>query len=324
MRIGVYSDSLAKLSRCEMFAWCAEHGVKDVELGVGAWGPWPRPHLDLTTIGSHRERERLAGELREHGLRLSALNAAGNLLHPDPTKRRDAQARFWAAAELALALGVTRLVTMSGCPAGPGGGSLGVFPCWATSADNERLFAWHLEHELIPFWSAASDRLAREAPGLMVCLEMHPGVTIFNVAGFQALAPHVGRNIGLNLDPSHFWWQGIDPTTVVEALGERIGWMHGKDTLFYPDRVRRHGVLHYDPPGEFAEPPWHFAPVGEGHEDKTWVTLLTAVRGVGYDGVISIEHEDPRYDGEEGTRRSLDGLKRVLAELTQGASCPDR
>ena len=77
----------------------------------------------------------------------------------------------------------------------------------------------------------------------MVCLELHPGVTIFSTAGFEALAAHVGKNVGLNLDPSHFWWQGIDPVTVVEALGDRIGWAHGKDTLLYPERIRRHGLL---------------------------------------------------------------------------------
>ena len=83
MRIGVYSDSLPKLTRRDMFAWCAERGVKDVELGVGAWGPWPRPHLDIATMGDARERDRLAGELREFGLHLAAVNAAGNLLHPE-------------------------------------------------------------------------------------------------------------------------------------------------------------------------------------------------------------------------------------------------
>jgi sugar phosphate isomerase/epimerase len=124
MRIGVYSDSLPRLDRRALFAWCAERGVTDVELGVGAWGPWPRPHLDLAKIGERVERDRLAGELREHGLRLAAVNAAGNLLHPDRAKRSDAQARLRAAVDLAVALGVKRVVTMSGCPAGPGGGSL--------------------------------------------------------------------------------------------------------------------------------------------------------------------------------------------------------
>ena len=313
MRIGVFSDSLAKLDRRQMFAWCAERGVADVELGVGAWGPWPRPHLDLATIGTEAERDRLAGELKEHGLRLAAVNAAGNLLHPDPARRADAQARFRAAVDLAVAFGVRRVVTMSGCPAGPGGGSLGVFPCWATSADDEKLFAWQLEHELGPFWRATSDWLAKVAPEVMVCLEMHPGVTIFNAAGFEALLPYVGPNIGLNLDPSHFWWQGIDPASVVEAFGDRIGWMHGKDTILYPERIRRHGVLHFTPPSDPAKAPWHFAPVGDGHDTATWTQLLAKVRAAGYDDVISIEHEDPRYDGEEGTERSLRGLRRALA-----------
>jgi sugar phosphate isomerase/epimerase len=319
MKIGVFSDSLAHLDRRAMFAWCAARGIADVELGVGAWGPWPRPHLDLATIGEARERDRLAGELREFGLRLSAVNAAGNLLHPDPARRKDAQARFDAAVALAVAFGVERVVTMSGCPAGSGGGALGVFPCWATSADDERLFAWQLEQELIPFWRATSERLAREAPKLMVCFEMHPGCAIFNADGFLELAAHVGPNIGLNLDPSHFWWQGIDPVAIVEALGHRIGHSHGKDTLLYPERIRSRGVLHYAQPRDPAQAPWHFASVGEGHDDATWVKLFRAMRAAGYDGVISIEHEDPRYDGEEGTTRSIAGLKRILAQ-TEGAA----
>ena len=319
MRIGVYSDSLPHLDRRALFAWCAERGIADIELGVGAWGPWPRPHLDLAKIGERRERDRLAGELREYGIRLTAVNAAGNLLHPDPAKRSDAQARFRAAVDLAVALGVERVITKSGCPAGAGGGALSVFPCWATSADDEKIFAWQMEHELIPYWRSTSDWLAKEAPDVMVCFEMHPGVTIFSSAGFEALVPHVGRNIGLNLDPSHFWWQGIDPITVVEAFGDRIGHMHGKDTLLYPERVRKQGVLHFAPPSDPAQAPWHFAPVGEGHDDATWTRLLRAVRAAGYDGVVSIEHEDPRYDGEEGTKRSLAGLQRALAPLAAAA-----
>jgi sugar phosphate isomerase/epimerase len=319
MRIGVYSDSLPHLDRRALFAWCAERGIADIELGVGAWGPWPRPHLDIATIGERRERDRLAGELREFGMRLSAVNAAGNLLHPDPAKRSDAQARFRAAVDLAVALGVERVITMSGCSAGPGGGAHSIFPCWATSADYEKLFDWQLKHELGPFWRSTSDWLAKEAPNVMVCFELHPGVSIFNSDGFEALAAHVGRNIGINMDPSHFWWQGIDPVTVVEAFGDRIGHAHGKDTLLYPDRIRRQGVLHYAPPSDPSRAPWHFVSVGEGHDDATWARLLRALRAGGYDGVISIEHEDPRYDGEEGTRRSIAGLQRAMAQLAAAA-----
>jgi sugar phosphate isomerase/epimerase len=316
MRIGVYSDSLPKLSRTDLFAWCAERAIADIELGVGAWGPWPRPHLDIETIGGRSERERLAAELRDHGLLLSAVNAAGNVLHPDQDRRNDAQRRLRAAIEFARFMKVDRVITMSGCPAGPGGGSLGVFPCWATSSDDERLFEWQMANVVGPYWQEMSNGLAREAPGMMICLELHPGVTVFSAKGFEILSHYVGDNIGLNFDPSHFWWQGIDPLTIIEAHGTRIGHAHGKDTLLHYDRIHRDGVLHFAPPA--ADPsnaPWHFAPVGEGHDIPTWVTLLHALRRGGYNGVISIEHEDPRYDGEEGTERSMKGLRKILGEL---------
>jgi sugar phosphate isomerase/epimerase len=319
MRIGVYSDSLPHLGRRDLLAWCAERGVADIELGVGSWGPWPRPHLDIATIGETAERDRLAGELREFGIRLAAVNAAGNLLHPEPARRADAQARFKAAVELAVALGVGRVVTMSGCPAGPGGGGLGVFPCWATSADDERLFDWQMRNEVGPFWQATSAWLAAAAPAVKVCLELHPGVTVFTAASFEALLPYVGGNIGINMDPSHFWWQGIDPVTVVETLGDRIFHAHGKDTLLYPDRIRRQGVLHHAPPADPSRAPWHFAAVGEGHDDATWSTLLAALRRAGYDDVVSIEHEDPRYGGDEGTSRSLAGLRRLIPAAGKAA-----
>ena len=131
-----------------------------------------------------------------------------------------------------------------------------------------------------------------------------------------ALYPHmtIADNIGINMDPSHFWWQGIDPLTVIERLGDRIGYSHGKDTLVHPDRVRRDGVLHFAPPaGDPGRAPWHFAAVGEGHDTAIWTELIGALQAAGYDDVISIEHEDPRYRGTEGTGRSLDGLKRAMS-----------
>ena len=318
MRVGVYSDSLPKLSRRDFFAWCAERGLRDVELGLGAWGPWPRPHLDVDAISQPGERKRLKNELAEYGIGLSAVNAAGNVLHPDPGKRADAQRRLDGAIALARDLGVDRVITMSGCPAGLGGGSLGVFPCWATSSDDENIFRWQMENEVGPFWQAISRRLAKETPGLMVCLELHPGVSVFSSKGFEELAQYTEDNIGINFDPSHFWWQGIDPTEVVKALGKRIGHVHGKDTLLYPDRIRRDGVLHFAPPSDPGAAPWHFASVGDGHDESAWRTLIQAVAEAGYDGVISIENEDPRYDGETATQRSLDFLVGLLATERTG------
>src|SRR4051794_4757647 len=132
MRIGLYTDGLAHLDRRAALRFCAERGIGDVELGVGTWSP--RPHLDLVAaLREPAERDRLSGELREHGLRLAAINAAGNPLHPEPGERRRAEGALRGAIELAGLLGVERVVTMSGCPGGRQGGPVGVFAVWSLS-----------------------------------------------------------------------------------------------------------------------------------------------------------------------------------------------
>jgi len=299
-----------------VLAWCADRGIEDVEMGVGAWGPEPRRHLDLQALLAERsERDRLQSDLAEFGLRLACVNAAGNVLHPDPAARSDAQARLTGALELAAALGVDRVVTMSGCPGAPGGSPIGIWAVWSSVADDEGLYAWQLEHEVAPFWREQSRRAAEIAPDVRICLELHAGLAAYNPASFLQLAEVTGRNVGVNLDPSHFWWQGIDPLAVVEALGDRIGFAHAKDTTVYPERVRLNGVNDHRFPPDPAVNSWHFSAVGEGHDDATWTALLAAIRAAGHDGTVSIEHEDPRYDGAEGVERSLAGLRRALAAL---------
>jgi sugar phosphate isomerase/epimerase len=316
MRVGLYTDALPSLDRRGVLAWCADRGIEDVEMGVGAWGPEPRRHLDLQALLAERsERDRLQSDLAEFGLRLACVNAAGNVLHPDPAARADAQARLTGALELAAALGVDRVVTMSGCPGAPGGSPIGIWAVWSSVADDEGLYAWQLEHEVAPFWREQSRRAAEIAPDVRICLELHAGLAAYNPASFLQLAEVTGRNVGVNLDPSHFWWQGIDPLAVVEALGDRIGFAHAKDTTVYPERVRLNGVNDHRFPPDPAVNSWHFSAVGEGHDDATWTALLAAIRAAGHDGTVSIEHEDPRYDGAEGVERSLAGLRRALAAL---------
>ncbi len=316
VRIGLYSDALPQLDRLALLSWCAQRGIADVELGVGAWGPLPRPHLDLDQLLAERgARDVIAGEFADHGLSLACVNAAGNVLHPNPMARADAQARLRGALELAALLGVDRVVTMSGCPGARTPSPIGVWAVWSSSADDEALWDWQFDNEVAPYWRETSRLAAAIAPDVQVCLELHAGLAIYNPASFARLAEVVGPNVGINFDPSHFWWQGIDPLAVIAEHGDRIGFCHGKDTLVYPDRVRVNGVNDHRFPPDPATSTWHFAAVGEGHDDATWTTLLSTLRAAGYDGVVSIEHEDPRYDGEEGVERSLAGLRRALEAI---------
>ena len=225
MRVGLFTDGLAHLSRRDAFAWCVEHGITDVEMSVGTWGA--RTHLDLDRLlADAAEREVLARDLGEFGLTFSAVNAAGNPLHPDPTAREEAQSALRGAIELARVLGIDRVVTMAGCPGGRAGGPIGVFGLWSTSNDDERLWSWQMEAEVGPYWRTLSDRAAATAPDVRICLELHPGVSVYSVETYAALRTYAAANVWVNLDPSHFWWQGADPVLVIDDLPGVIGWAH--------------------------------------------------------------------------------------------------
>jgi len=314
LQIGVFNDGLAHLTRDQAFAWCAERDVGRIEMGVGAWAQAAH-QLDLDALlRDHGARDRLAGELREHGLELSCVNAAGNPLHPHPATGVRHAALVRGAIELAHLLGVTRVVTMSGCPGSRDGGETPVFAPWALTPDDESLWNWQLEQRLAPFWRELCGWAAAAAPDVRICLELHPGASAYNSGSFVRLAQAAGPNLGVNLDPSHFWWQQIDPLCVIDDLGDRIGFAHGKDTLIHADRLRRQGVIDCGFPVDPDSAPWHFAAVGDGHGVEVWAEILSALRAAGYDGDVSIEHEDPRLGAEEGIETSLAALRAALAQ----------
>jgi sugar phosphate isomerase/epimerase len=283
--VALLTDALAHRSLEDVVAWCRERGIGALEIGVGGYSP--APHVDSLPAD----------------LDIVALNASGNPLHPDAAVAEAHDAALRRALALAAEHGVPRVVAMSGCP---GAGRWPVFAGGAWLPDMEGL--WDEQWPRIAaYWRALS---AWAPAGVDICLELHPGTSIYNAASFERLAAVVGENVKVNLDPSHFWWQGIDPVTTVRALAGRIGFVHGKDTLIHPDRVALHGVLDFRWPGE--DMPWHFAAVGRGRPADEWRALFDALAVAGYRGPVSIEHEDPDLDAEAGVEASLEGLRAAL------------
>ena len=283
--VALLTDALAHRSLGEVESWCAERGIGALEIGVGGYSAAPHVHD-------------LPGELE-----VVALNASGNPLHPDPVVAAQHDAALRTALELAADHGIPRVVAMSGCP---GAGRWPIFAGGAWLPDMEGLWdeQWP---QIARYW----EQLSSWAPGgVDICLELHPGTSIYNAASFARLADVVGDNVKVNLDPSHFWWQGIDPVATVGALAGRIGFVHGKDTLIHPDRVALHGVLDFRWPGD--DMPWHFAAVGRGRGIEEWRALFSALAEAGYAGPVSIEHEDPDLEAEAGIEASLDGLRAAL------------
>jgi sugar phosphate isomerase/epimerase len=305
--IALLTDALAHRSLDEALEWCAHRGFDAVELGVGGYSP--APHLDRAAV--------LGGRVRDAGLEIAAFNASGNPLHPARAVAAEHDEALRAAIELAAALDVPRVVAMSGCPGGPGESRWPVFAGGAWLPDMEGLWE-HQWPALARYWSGLSAWAARDAPGVAICLELHPGTSIYNAASFALLAGETVDNIRVNLDPSHFWWQGIDPVATIEALAGRIGFAHGKDTLLHPERIALHGVLDFRWPAAPESMPWHFCAVGRGRSIEEWRRLLDALRAAGYDGPISIEHEDPELGPEDGVEASLEGLRAALAAAVPG------
>jgi sugar phosphate isomerase/epimerase len=316
LRIGLFTDALDRLTLTEALAFTAERGLAAVELGVGGYSP--APHATLALLGDAAARDRLRGLLAEHELELAALNVSGNPLHPAPAigNRHDQELR--GALRLARSLEVPRVVAMSGCPGAPGGGAWPVFAGGAWLPDMEGLWDWQWER-IAEYWRELSRFAAEEAPGIAICLELHPGTSIYNAESYRRLASVTVGNVRVNLDPSHFWWQGIDPVATTAELGDAVAFVHGKDTLCHPDRIARHGVLDFRWPAGPETMPWHFAAVGAGRPPAEWALLLRAVTEGGYDDVVSIEHEDPNLEPEAGIEASLLGLRQALALLTADA-----
>ena len=324
--LSVLTDALGHMSLREALRWCAGHGVAGVEFGVGGYSP--APHLAreplLADAGARRD---LIGTVAEANLEIVALNASGNPLHPDPEIAEEHAQALRDAVVLAGELDVRRVVAMSGCPGGPGAYGSGSWPLFAGGAwlpDMEGLWPQQFEQSIAPFWQEFSDWAKAAAPDVLVCLELHPGTSIYNAESFARLREVTSDQVAVNLDPSHFWWQGIDPVATIERLDGAVAFVHGKDTLLHPDRIAVHGVLDFRWPAEPETMPWHFCAVGRGRPLSEWSALLRTLDRHGYHGPISIEHEDPNLEAEAGIEASIIGLRAASEAVWASAGDTER
>ena len=212
MRVGLFTDGLAHLSRREALSGAPSAGSR-TSRWASARGR-PGPHLDLARLlAEPAERDRLQGELREHGQRLACVNAAGNPLAPRCGARAEAQAALRGAIELAALLGVDTVVTMSGCPGGRGAGDRpACSPCPGCAGDDEPLWEWQFREHVVPFWRELSAWAATAAPGRAHLPRAASRAD--DLRGRQlrrACAAEVGPNVGINLDPEPLLVAGRRP-----------------------------------------------------------------------------------------------------------------
>jgi sugar phosphate isomerase/epimerase len=312
MKLGIFTPVFGKLTTEQMLAKVRALGkVQAVELGTGGWPGSDHLGLDdlLGDAAKARDYRRM---ISDAGLSISALSCHGNPLHPNKALASADDDVFRKTIRLAQRLDVPVVVTFSGCP---GDSDSAAHPNWVTTAwppEFLDVLEWQWECKTIPYWRDAV-RFANDH-GVKVALEAHPGFMVYNVETALRLREAAGDNLGVNFDPSHFFWQGVDPPVAVRALGSAIFHVHAKDVAIDPSNVATNGVIDAKSYRRMRERSWLFRTVGWGHDELTWKNIVTALRMAGYDYVMSIEHEDALLSIDEGVRGAVDFLSRLLLE----------
>ena len=308
MRIGMVTDSLGHLSLDDLLHTVAQLGIEMLEFPCGNWSAAPHVNLD-TMLDSAPARDEFMAKLRHHGISLSALNCSGNQLHPGDAGKRH-QAVTSKTIRLAGMLGVERVVLMSGCPGGPGDANSN----WVTTAwppEAARVLAWQWDEVLIPYWK----NLVTEAKAAGVdrlCLELHGQQNVYNVATLLRLRDAVGPTVGANFDPSHLFWMGADPLVAIRALGQAIYHVHAKDTRIDPGKAATNSLIDTTPTDRLLDRAWSYVTLGYGNDLLWWREFCSLLRLVGYDDVLSIEHEDLLLPPIDGVRKSVELLRAAI------------
>lgn len=311
MKLGVFTVLYSQRSLEETLDDLAQQGVESVELGTG--GYVGNAHCNpQELLADEAKRKAFKKAIDSRGMTISALSCHGNTLHPQAQIAQQFHDDLEATVKLAELLEVPTVVTFSGLPGDHDGA---MYPNWPVSPwpnDFQDVFAWQWENKVIPYWTDMG-RFA-EKHHVRFALELHGGFSVHTPATLLKLRHAVGEVIGANVDPSHMWWQGIDPIEAIRMLGgeKAIYHFHAKDTSIDPVNVNRAGLTDMQSYAQMADRAWIFRTIGYGHDLKEWADMMSMLRLVGYDGVVSIEHEDGLMSVDEGLRRAVENLKQVI------------
>ena len=310
MNLSVMSPVLNQMSLEEALAYLSSLGVDSIELGAGGYPG--KAHMDAKEYLENPEKiEELKAMLKKYNLTISAIACHGNPVHPNKAIAKEFHDDFVAAMKVAVALGVETIITFSGCP---GDCENSENPNWVTCPwPNEYLdildYQWN--KVIIPYWKETA-QLAKEIGIKKIAFEMHPGFCVYNPATLLRLREAVGDIIGANFDPSHLFWQGINPVEAIKALKGAIYHFHAKDTKIDDANTAVNVVLDTKGYGDVLNRSWVFRTVGYGHGADIWNDMISTLKAVGYDGAISIEHEDGLMSPKEGLEKAVSFLKEVL------------
>lgn len=311
MKLGVFSPVLAQMSFKEMVEYLSKLGVQQLEMGAGGYPG--KAHFDPEVLlNNEAEIDNIKQILSDNNMSIAAISCHGNPVHPNKEVAQKFHNDFNNAVLLAEKLGVDTMVGFSGCP---GDCENSTRPNWVTCTwpgDYPEILKWQWSEVLIPYWKKESE-FCKEHGIKKIAFEMHPGFCVYNTASALKIRDAVGDMVGANVDPSHLLWQGMDPVAVIKGLGKHnaIYHFHAKDTKIDKQNCPVNGVLDTGSYGG-NERSWDFRTVGYGNGKELWNDIISTLKKVGYDGIISIEHEDGLMSPKEGLEKAIAFLKEVI------------
>ncbi|MCL1855959.1 MAG: sugar phosphate isomerase/epimerase [Clostridia bacterium] len=310
MKLGAFTALFGDQTLDATLDYLQNVGFEAVELYTGALAP--PVHCDpAILLNSDTELSKFKDSLKRHQMTLSMLNTSGNPVSPDPDLAKRHHRAFENTVRLAEKTGVAGVIVFSGCP---GGSPVDRTPNWITCPWPEE-YLTALEYQwndvLIPYWRKAA-QFAADHGVTRLAFEMHPGFCVYNPESLLKLRSAVGPAVGANFDPSHLFWQGIQADKAILQLNEAVFHFHAKDTRIFADNVASNGVLDPKHYSHLADRSWIFGTVGYGQPEAAWTKIINALAVIGYDYVISIEHEDALMSKKEGLEKAYHFLRRLI------------
>src|SRR5258708_14547495 len=287
MRLGVFTALLSHLPLEDVWAKLKSLQIDAVELGTGNYPG--DAHCKLSMLEDASVLKEFQQKLKDHGMSISALSCHGNALHPQQALAEKAREVSRKTILLAEKLGVSTVVDFSGCPGDSQGAQQ---PNWVTCPwppEYLQVLKWQWDEVAAPYWIAQAKFAADH--GVKIAIEMHPGFLVYNPESMLKLRTLAGPSIGLNYDPSHMFWQGIDPIAAIRILGDAIFHVHAKDTQIYERNLPLTGGLDTKPYTDERNRAWIFRTCGYGHGEQWWREFSSTFRMYGYDNGLTTDDE---------------------------------
>ncbi len=310
MELGVLTNLYGAKSLDETLSILHAKGVTMAEIGCGGYPG--KAHCDpKVLLNDDAALAEFKATFEKYDMKISCLSCHGNAVHPDKAIAKAFHDDFVDAVLLAEKLGIDTIVTFSGCPGDHEGAK---YPNWVTCPwpdDYLAILEWQWNEVLIPYWKETA-AFAKAHGVTKIAFEMHPGFAVYNPETLMKLRAAVGDVIGANFDPSHLIWQGIEPVAAIRYLAGAIYHFHAKDTKIDKYNTAQIGVLDTKHYGDELNRAWVFRACGYGNDATYWKEIVSALRLVGYDKVLSIEHEDSLMSIDEGLDKAVEFLKPII------------